>query len=954
MSAERWERIERVFFGALECDAEARAVFLREICAGDPALCDEVKAMLTAHERGRSLLLEDRLLAGDSIAITGSDALLGARIGPYRVLREIGRGGMGTVYLAERDDAQFDRQVALKVVHSDPGNAEMVRRFFVERQILAQLHHPNIAGLLDGGVTEDGSPFFVMEYVEGVPIDAYCDRHRLGVEERLALFQSVCRAVHFAHKNLVVHRDLKPANILVTADGTVKLLDFGIAKLLSDESASAPLTRTGARWMTPEYATPEQVRGERITTATDVYALGLLLYELLTGRLPYDVDGASAYEIQQAICERDPERPSLMATRTTATEVVSRARRTSPERLRRRLSGDLDMIALMALRKEPERRYASAERFLEDIKRHLAGLPVKARPDTFFYRATKFVQRHRLGATAAFLLAVSVAAGMTATIWQAQIAARERDQARHEARKAEQARLGAEEVSGFLMGLFEANDPSEARGDTVTALELLERGVGRVEELAGQPVVQARMLDVIGQVYRRLGRYREAQPLLERAVAQWRYLNEPGELARSLSHLGLLRIDQGQFAEAEMLLQEAHVLRQSLYPTPHPDLAESFHDLGGLYFEKGNYAAADTCFRAALALRESLLGEEHPLTIRTLRMLGASLSNTGWYEEAESVLHRVLEGQRRRFGDLHPDIAITLNDLALLLKMKGDRASAVVFYRESLAVRRTLYGDVHPRVGVALVNLARLLMEQDAGVEAESLLSEAVTIFRAVHGADHPDVAWTMGNLAQVYARSGDSKRAFPLYREAAAILRRTLGAGHPRLGSILTSLAILHVDLKQYDEAEALYRESLSIYRNAYGERHPDLATLHLHVGRLYHAQGRLEDAEFHLNASVALYRETVPPDHPRTASALASYGELLLDRGAAWRAEPLLREALRIYEATAGTNGRQMTVVRRALGRVLVEQGRLAEAEPFLVGGVDQAEQAAEYRTLQSEALQ
>ncbi len=412
---DRWIQIQALFDATLARPKDERTAFLRAACGDDPALYAEVASLLEADDGSHSLLDGSALDAFPEVML-----MEGQRVGAYRILHEIGAGGMGTVFLAERADGQFEQRVALKLIKRGMDTEQILQRFRSERQILARLNHPHITRLFDGGLTDDGLPFFAMEYVEGVPIDAYCDVHHLTIEERLHVFRAVGEAVQYVHRNLIVHRDLKPENILITGDGTVKLLDFGIAKVLgNDESAN---TQVGRRVMTPAYAAPEQIRGEPITTATDVYALGLVLYELLSGHRPYRLSGASQVERESLICSSEPSPPSTMVGRVeTASDrevtpaTISLTRRTRTDRLRRRLSGDLDTICLKALRKEPERRYISAEQFVEDVRRHLAGLPVMARRETAAYRMQKFIRRHRSGVVAAIILLLGLGTLLTDT-----------------------------------------------------------------------------------------------------------------------------------------------------------------------------------------------------------------------------------------------------------------------------------------------------------------------------------------------------------------------------------------------------------------------------------------------------------------------------------------------------------------------------------------------------------
>ena len=445
MELDRWQQIEDLFQATLDCERARRDSLLDEACAGDRSLRDEIESLLAAYEKSG---FTDAPAFADGLRLiekNHTDILIGRRIGPYKVIREIGRGGMGTVYLAARADDAFQKFVAIKIVRRGLDTDDIIERFRNERQILATLDHPNITRLLDGGTTDDGLPYFVMEYIEGEPIDLYCDERKLTITERLNLFQGVCAALRYAHQNLVIHRDIKPGNVLVTREGVPRLLDFGIAKLLSAVTEPQMKTLVGLRPLTPEYASPEQVRGEAMTTSSDVYSMGVLLYLLLTGHRCYR-RASSAAEIERAICEEEPEKPSLVVMREEAglednearitPDSVSRTREGTPDKLRRRLEGDLDNLVLTALRKEPQRRYVSAEQFSEDIRRHLANLPVMARPDTRGYRTAKFIQRNKAWVAMVALTFLSLTGGIAISLWQTHVARKQRDLARVEHAKA--------------------------------------------------------------------------------------------------------------------------------------------------------------------------------------------------------------------------------------------------------------------------------------------------------------------------------------------------------------------------------------------------------------------------------------------------------------------------------------------------------------------------------------
>ncbi len=848
LTPERWKQLDTIFARALEYAPDERTAFLRHACGHDPVLYEEVLALLCRAEEAEQALGESAtLFAAPLLSSLDLDEETEALrpVGPYRLLQRIGQGGMGDVYLAERTEGGFDQRVAVKLIRRGMDTDEMLRRFRYERRILAALHHPHIARLYDGGATDDGLPYLVMEYVAGQPLTRYCDAHACGVDARLALFQTVCAAVRYAHEHLVVHRDLKPSNILVTDDGEVKLLDFGIARLLDDDSADV-LTRTGRGVLTPAYAAPEQVRGEPISTASDVYALGVLLYELLTGTRPAPASAAPV--------EQEPERPSLAAARATVT--VAAARDTRPDRLCRRLRGDLDVIALTALRHDPARRYSSAGSLLADIERHLAGRPISARPDTWRYRARTFIRRNRTAvavAAAALFLLISSGAFYGVLITA------ERDRARLEAAKATQ-------VAAFLESLFAASDPfapTSARLDTLRVGEFARLGAGRVQrDLADQPLVQAQMLSVVGRVHAKLGLREEARPLLAEALRLRRLLapETQEEIAQSLSDYALLLYDDGAYDEADSLFNEVLVLRRALhgdnheevaaalgnlaltrhargaldeaeamhrealgirekiFPAIHPEIATGLSTLATTLIGKGAYAEADSLLRASLAVRRAHYGEGHPAVAVGLNNLAVLLRDTGAYDEAEPLIREALAINRKALGNDHPNIADNLNLLGSILRNQGDYNAAEPVFSESLALRRKLHGNVHPAVSISLDTYAALLKAQQRYDEAEAAQREAVAIARQVFGDEHFAVAITTGKLAGIVHAKEGAAQALPLYRESAALMAAVLQADNPSLLMSRVSLAVCLRDLARYGDAERLLLESYETLRQTQG----------------------------------------------------------------------------------------------------------------------------------------
>lgn len=708
MEPDRWRRIEELFFAALDLDAPARGELLAE--ETDPEVAREVAAMLAAHESEEPGI--ERFLLADQLAGPLPEAQtdrpgsrIGSQVGAYRLVELIGRGGMGEVYLAERADGQFAQRVAVKLLRAGFDTSQAVARFRAEREILARLEHPHIARLLDGGVTAEGLPFLAMEHVRGEPIDHVCGA--LPVDARLRLFLDVCRAVHFAHRNLVVHRDLKPSNILVTEGGEVKLLDFGVAKLLEGGPAELA-TRTGLLLLTPEYASPEQVRGGGITTATDVYALGLLLSEILTGRRAQPVADFSPIGIARAVCEETPVPPSAAV----------------PEPLARRLRGDLDTIVATALHKDPARRYASAERLADDVLRHLEGRPIQARADSFGYRTGKLLRRHRLAAVASAAVLAALLVGLLFAMSGLVRARRAEAEARREAETARQ-------VSDLLIGIFNVSDPDAARGETVTARELLDRGAERVQgQLADQPAVQANLLRTIGRAYRELGLDERAQRLFEKDFAVRRALHgeEHPEVAASLTLLAEMASRRGDFARSEELALRALAIQEIRLGLDHPETARSLTAAGLASLRRGDLPAAQARLERALAIREKALGPDHPDLAGTLDDLATAHWQARDLEGARALSERVLALRTRHSGERHPDVASTLNKLALIEDQAGRFQEALAHHERALALRRSLFPAGHPDLAESLESFGDFLRRAGDLARARSMLDEALAI----------------------------------------------------------------------------------------------------------------------------------------------------------------------------------------------------------------------------------
>jgi serine/threonine-protein kinase len=874
---ERRRAIDDLFDGALDQPPDERAAWLDAHC-GEAELRAEVEALLRAHDSTHPIFDRNALELAGGLA----SAPRPERIGVYRVLHELGRGGMGVVYLAERGDGQYRRRVAIKLLRNSPDAEDLTRRFVAERQILASLNHPNIAQLLDGGVTDRHVPFLVMEYVDGVAITTYCDRQRLSIEERLGLFHDVCAAVQHAHQNLVIHRDIKPSNILVTADRRVKLLDFGIAKLINPAlgPADQPMTRTAWRVMTPEYASPEQVRGDSLTTASDVYALGVLLYELLSGRRPHRITSGSPQEMAEIIVERDPRLPSVAVSRPeplrpdaaasdAIPDAIAEARGLSVERLERRLRGDLDAIVLMALRKESARRYGSAELMWEDVQRHLEGLPVIADRGTRWYRARKFLGRYRMEAIATAVVTVSLVTAASIAVRQAAVASRERD-------RAEQALGQSKEVTEFLVRLFRTPAPAGASRDQVTAKDLLATGTARIEELGGQPIVQAQMLDALGRVNEQLGRYGDAERMLRRALDLRRRQfgdNHP-DVATSLNNLAVVIRQTGQRAEAMRLHREALAIQERALGPRHPEVALTLTRLG--IVTTGDSVAAESLFRAARDIQRSALGAEDPDIVNTNLLLVGVLRGRGANDEAEALLRENLTISQRRLGSQDPSTAASMTRLGSFLYRERKRpAEAETLYTRALAILRRQAPSGLVLMGV-LVDLSHLYADRGDYARAEAFAREAMDVQRRVRGPEHPYVSETMTNLAQQVAAQGRYGEADSLLREAASLVERALGPQHRRVASILFVRARVRSAIGRRDEAEVDLRRSLAITEREDGPK--DLwagASAALLADLLSHRGEKVESDSLFTRAASILrsYPPQTEPDMQAAYAALADH---------------------------------------------------------------------------------
>jgi serine/threonine-protein kinase len=879
----RLERIDELFHAALERNSAEWQAFLETACPDDSELRREVAEMLQVRHQAFSFF--------DSVErqleTPGEDKPLdpGTLVGAYRILSEIGRGGMGTVYLAERDDPLLPQRVALKLIRSGRESPETRKRFLAERQILSKLQHDGIARLLDGGNTLDGHPFFVMEYVEGQPVHKHCEERKLDIAERLKLFLSICDAVDYAHSNLVVHRDLKPGNILVTAKGTVKLLDFGIAKLLSETPLEGPdATQSIVRPLTPEYAAPEQITGSAITTSTDVYLLGGVLYELLSGQRPFRVQSRTWSELEKVVVNEEPPPPS---SKNAALE--------------KRLRGDLDAICLKALEKLPESRYRTVRQLMEDVERHLKGEPVLAQRPTTLYRAAKFFRRHRWGVlTTAAALALTTTFSVTLALQSRRLSA-ERDK--------------AQQVSELFVDLFTLSDPDENRGQIITAREILDRGVEKLNHnLNNQDEVKASLLEVLARVYHKLGLFDRAAPLLQQSLALRRAADPSGPaVAGNLHLLGLLLHDQGKYEASAKTLKEAVELRSKLYGPRDQMVAQSNTYLALATLRKGDWKSAEPLFREALAVHKAKPGESGSGYAESLTGLAMVYYAKGEYAAAEPLFVESLARQRAIYGDEHRQIADTLNNLASVKSRMGKDADSEKLQREAIAILRKVRPD-HPKLATALNNLGLMLATKGQEAEAEPLMLESLAIRRKALSGVHPDLAQGLSNLGWLLHNRQRLAEAEPLYREALDIRRKTLGPDHPAVADTLGNLGRLFHDKRQFPVAEPMLREALEIARKRLGAAHPIVAVHTYNLARMLDDAGKPE-AEALFRESLAMRRKLLPAGHPHIAFSLVGLGRRLTKEGRKAEAEALLKEAVAIRSKILPPGHRERVEAEQAL---------------------------------------
>jgi serine/threonine-protein kinase len=832
MSEEKWQKLKEVFQDALDVPTIERLEFVRSKTAGDDELFDKVKNLLDAYEEADDFIEKPTVSVSHFVSDTPKFSLIGQQIGSYKIESEIGRGGMGAVYLAKRADKEFDKKVAIKLIKRGLDTDEIIKRFRNERQILAGFDHPNITRLIDGGATQDGLPYLVMDYVKGEPLTKYCQRRNLSINERLKLFLKVCSAVRYAHQNLIIHRDLKPSNVLVTKDGVPKLLDFGIAKLIADDTNDETQSNTMLHVMTPEYASPEQIQGKPITTSTDVYSLGVVLYELLTGERPFRVKSKNAEEISKIITDSDPLKPSDVLTKgeKKLEQSVDGRKRVISTSSRiafaaSQLRGDLDNIILMAMRKEPTRRYESVEQFAGDIQRYLSGLPVIAQEDTFIYRASKFVGRNKTGVAAGIGVAASLIAGIISTSRQSRIAKRERDTARREAHKAER-------INQFLQKTLSSADPSEHGKDT-TVLQALQFAAEQIEsEFADQPEIQADLKTTIGKTYLNLEQVAKAEPhLLSAWEIRRKVLPENSEeIALSLNNLGLLHRIKGDFPTAETLFHRSLKILHEIYGEKHLLIAEVLENLGFLSILQGKHEEALKIYYKELAMLNGLKGRNHPATTRTLSRLADCFGIMGNYKGAEKLSRQALKIIETHYPKTHPDVIEVTAGLANTL-LRTNQTEAENLLYELLQTREKVFSKESPQYAWTLYNLAFLMNIQQRFDEGQKFAERIIALRNKSINEEHPVISAALQMSAIAFMGMGNPEKAEPLLRESLILRQNTLSADHWILDTSKSILGECLAQIGNYAGAETFLFQSYKNLKEKLGKDHEQTKNAFLRI---------------------------------------------------------------------------------------------------------------------------
>ena len=853
MTTDQWNKIEAIVDEALDIPEKERKAFIKKKCKGDQDLIGHALTFLSSVSKAdqffsSSYSIKDKLeteAAGCNLTFDNYKTFLGTKIGAYTLTSLLGKGGMGAVFLGQRTDGQFEHTAAIKIIQGGLSRPDIYDHFLRERQILAGLNHENIARLYDGGVTDSNIPYLVMEYVDGTPIDVYCDTHKLNTDERIRLFRSVCDAARYAHKNLVIHRDLKPENILITEDGSVKVMDFGIAKLNDSSKSKCSSEDPSSHYLSFSNASPEQLKNQSETTASDIYSLGTLLYKLLVGKHPLQIKETSSANLKELIFRQKPvslynrylsvcpkEKNQIIENRSAKASDISEF-----------LNEDLNSITQKCLEKSPEDRYQTVDDLIGDLNRYETGLPVNARSGGAAYRVKKFTHRN----SAAIILAASfLVVAVASAFFYTYTVQKERDLAQMEADKATQ-------VTQFVLNLFKGSDPSQTGGGDISARELLNRGIDRTEYLSNQPEIKANMLEVLGRILTQLGDYNEATNLLEQSISIRTDLfgMESLETVSSFEQMGTLLSAKGDLFKAESMLENALKLREERLGVRQSAMSEANAELAYVYRRLGKYDEAEKIYRSLIAIYENELGPDDPQTLRSLSSLGVTLHTSGRLEEAEIIYRDVLSKRLELYNTAHPDIAMSYNNLGSLLLNLGRFEESEEMISNSLQMRRALFGESHPKVALTMNNLGILKRNNGRFDEAITLIKQAMAINYELFGDEGLQTAVNLFSLAELHLMTGNYSDAFKHYQKSHLIFKEHL----PEESSFIARSLIGMGESRIYnrDADPQLIRQQISSGFDRVKEIHPEhsiefgLAAAAL--GKMYIMDNKAEQGIFYLN---------------------------------------------------------------------------------------------------------
>ncbi|MCP9290394.1 serine/threonine-protein kinase [Gracilimonas sediminicola] len=830
MDKYNWQTVENIIDEVLELPIEKRKEYIRERCRGNESLKKEVTLLLSSitesegwlehPEEYKSELFKE--LTSDISDLSVGRSLEGTRIGAYTIIEEIGFGGMGHVYRAERDEDDISHQVAIKILNRRRTEASVIERFRREQQVLAKLNHPHIAQFFDGGVTADGSPYIIMEFVDGIPIDEYCIQNNCTFSQQIDLFKDVLKGVRYAHENLVIHRDLKPENILVTTDGDVKILDFGISKMLGDD-VDDTLTKEGPRLLTPKYAAPEQILQSNITTATDTYALGILLYYLLTHTFPFNLDNLTRYEAEQAILKNNPAKPSDAAGKTF---------------LKKQLTGDLDAIILKAIRKESDYRYRTVNHFLEDLENYEANLPVSAHRNTKTYRVKKFLKRNKknVGIGSAFLMVIVTMVGVFT--WQL---SEERNQATLEAEK-------AESVKDLLIDIFEANDPISNSDDNTPSLSvLLEAGTNKILAQNIDPSVKTELLLTLATIYQNITQFDKALELTNKSleISNKHFGSQSIQTAQGYIKLGGIQLDLGKYQMGKTELNKAKNILNNRLQASDKIYAKLYSHLGAAEENLGNYETSQNYFKEALSVTQRQSKIDSAMLVNELRSVARGYHRGDQHEKGDSLMLKALDVSEAFHGESDIVTASVLGDLGLYLMTRAEYKQARNYFERSLEIKEQVYGEKgHPKYTATLTNLAVLEKTLSNFETADSLFVKTMRIDEKIFGPDHPYVAMSKSHLGGINHSLGNYNQARKYYTEAIEVYTDSYGPEHPYMGGVYKGYARAASALGEYNVADDYFDRSLRIYKNDNTADSALYAKLYEAMGIHYKRSGRHREA--------------------------------------------------------------------------------------------------------------